>query len=285
MLLEGNLRGIQHLGIPVTDIDHTTSWYTSKLGFDVVHQPVIHTPEGDIRIAFLDKAGLVLEFYQLLGTALDEVAGRAHGHIDHFAMDVVDIQAALSQVKALEIEVDPGTPEGPVSLPQLWSAGVQYVFLAGAHGEKVEFNQRLDRNPGRRSQNLNGWSHLGIPVTDMVRSVAFYRQFGFKPVTKACIPTGGEEILITMLEMDGFLLELYQLLEADLVEIRARGDGHIDHFALDVVDVEQAFADLKSSGLTPLEEEPVFLPFFDNGVKYFNVRGPDGEKIEFNQKL
>lgn len=284
MLLEGNLRGIQHLGIPVTDIEQTQSWYAVKLGFRVLHQPVINTLDGDIKIAFLEKDGLVLEFYQLLGAALDEVAGRSHGHIDHLAIDVVDIQSALSLARAMGVKVDPGTPDGPVALP-LWSAGVRYVFLTGAGGEKIEFNQRLDLDPARRAENLGGWSHLGLPVTDMARSEAFYQRFGFKPVMRAAIPVGDEKVQISMLELDGFLLELYRLLEADLVEIRARKDGHIDHFALDVADTRLAYVELKSAGFTPLEEEPVFLPFWDNGVEYFNVRGPDGEKIEFNQLL
>ena len=284
MLLEGNLHGIQHLGIPVTDIEHAKTWYESKLGFSTIHEPAIETKDGVIKLAFLEKDGLVLEFYQLLGDALLEVSMRSHGHIDHFAMDVLDIRSALAEALGRDIRLDPGTPDGPVALP-LWSAGVEYVFLIGSHGEKVEFNQRLDLDPLRRSGNLGGWSHLGIPVTHIERSIDFYRQFGFEPVMQASIPVGDEEIKITMLEKDDFLLEFYQLLKTDLAEIKARKDGHIDHFALDVADVELAFAELKAAGYTPLEDAPVFLPFWENGVMYFNVRGPDGEKIEFNQRL
>ena len=42
---------------------------------------------------------------------------------------------------------------------------------------------------------------------------------------------------------------------------------------------------LKSSSFKVIEEQPVFLPFWSNGCKYFNILGPDGERLEFNQIL
>jgi catechol 2,3-dioxygenase-like lactoylglutathione lyase family enzyme len=285
MLLEGNLRGIQHLGLPIVDVEKAKAWYAEKLGFKVIHEPVVHTDQGDVRLAFLDRNGLILEFYQLFGEALEEVKTRGHGHIDHFAIDVLDINSALGAAKAKGIALDAGTPDGPVPIPQCWSKGVQYVFLTGSHGEKIEFNQRFDLDPSRRAENLDGWSHLGIPVTNIDKSRAFYSQFGFREVMYAAVPIGDEEVKIAMLEKEGFLLEFYQLLSADLPEIRSRKDGHIDHFALDVADAASAFAELKAAGVEPLEDVPIQLPFWKNGVKYFNVRGPDSEKVEFNQRL
>ncbi len=88
-----------------------------------------------------------------------------------------------------------------------------------------------------------------------------------------------------MMELGGLVLELYQLAGTQRAEIAARGDGHIDHVALDVADIKQAWDDVRAAGLEPLVDAPVFLPFWENGVKYFNVRGPDGEKVEFNQRL
>ena len=39
------------------------------------------------------------------------------------------------------------------------------------------------------------------------------------------------------------------------------------------------------AGFKVIEEAPVFLPFWKNGCKYFNITGPDGERLEFNQIL
>ena len=41
ILLENNLQGVQHLGIPVHDIEQSKAWYTEKLGFRVVHEPMV----------------------------------------------------------------------------------------------------------------------------------------------------------------------------------------------------------------------------------------------------
>jgi len=285
MLLKGNLNGFQHLGIPVVDIETTKIWYCDILGFETIHEPAIETPEGTIKLAFLQREDIVLEFYQLVGDALHEVKQRTHGHIDHFAMDVLDVRSALEEVKNKGAALYPETPDVPVEIPQFWPKGVEYIFLTASNGEKIEFNQRLDLDPNRRENNLNGWSHLGIPVTDISRSEAFYQQFGFEIVMQAVIPVEDQEIKASMMLFNDFTLEFYQLLPPDLEEIRNRKDGFIDHVALDVKDVDRAFEELKSAGLTPLEDEPVELPFWENGVKYFFVRGPDGEKIEFNQVL
>jgi catechol 2,3-dioxygenase-like lactoylglutathione lyase family enzyme len=137
------------------------------------------------------------------------------------------------------------------------------------------------------ADNIRGFQHLGLPVTDIARSEDFYRRLGFKTAMKTELPAGDDAIddavKVVMMELKGFVLELYQLVGSELAEVRARADGHIDHFALDVQDIDRALQDVRASGLTSLEGAPVFLPFWDKGVKYFSVRGPDGEKVEFNQ--
>ncbi len=133
--------------------------------------------------------------------------------------------------------------------------------------------------------NVQGFQHLGLPVTDIARSRAFYERLGFRAVFETTLPAEGGAIQVAMLDLSGFVLELYQLVGADLAGIAARGDGHVDHLALNVADIEQAWEAARAAGLTPLEDAPVFLPFWDKGCKYFTVRGPDGEKVEFNQIL
>jgi catechol 2,3-dioxygenase-like lactoylglutathione lyase family enzyme len=88
-----------------------------------------------------------------------------------------------------------------------------------------------------------------------------------------------------MMDFDGFVIELYQPAGKDQPGIRARGDGHIDHIALNVMDIRKAFAELEAAGLTIVEKEPVYLPFWEKGIKYFNVLGPDGERLEFAERM
>ena len=131
--------------------------------------------------------------------------------------------------------------------------------------------------------NLQGMQHLGLPVTNLVRSLAFYEQLGF--VTALRTDLAGP-VQVAMLEMGGMTIELYQKPGADLDQVAGRQDGHIDHIALDVLDIEAALTELKAAGFEILEPgAPVSLPLWSNGVRYFTVRGPDGEKVEFNQRL
>ena len=133
--------------------------------------------------------------------------------------------------------------------------------------------------------NLQGLQHLGLPVTGIVRSKAFYTQLGFRPILETELPSDNGAIQVAFLSLNSFILELYQPVGAEWDDIRARHDGHIDHVALDVLDIDQAFAAISAAGLQPLEETPQFLPFWEKGIRYFNVRGPDGEKVEFSERI
>jgi catechol 2,3-dioxygenase-like lactoylglutathione lyase family enzyme len=134
--------------------------------------------------------------------------------------------------------------------------------------------------------NLQGLQHLGLPVTNLERSLAFYANFGFTVAMRAEIPSEHGTVQVAMLEKDGLTIELYQQAGAKREEIATRHDGHLDHIALNVLDIEKAHAEIKAAGFEILEPDaPRFLPFWAHGVKFFTIRGPDGEKVEFNQSL
>jgi lactoylglutathione lyase len=133
--------------------------------------------------------------------------------------------------------------------------------------------------------NFSGLQHLGIPVTNLDKSVLFYTRLGFNRVLSAQVPEPAGTIHVAMMKRDNVIVELYQLTGKELEELRSRSDGHIDHIAFDVKDIDKAFGELKAAGFDTIEDEPVFLGFWDRGCKYFAIRGPDGEKLEFNQIL
>ena len=134
--------------------------------------------------------------------------------------------------------------------------------------------------------NLRGLQHIGLPVTNLERSKAFYSELGFVEIMRTDLPRASEAIQVAMMHHEELTLELYQLEKEERQMIANRTDGHIDHIALDVMDIEQAYTEICAAGLEVLEENaPVFLPFWDQGVKFFTIRGPDGEKVEFNQIL
>jgi lactoylglutathione lyase len=132
---------------------------------------------------------------------------------------------------------------------------------------------------------INHIQHIGLPVTNLDVSKAFYEKLGFANVMASGFDHKGGRGAVAMMQRGAMILELYQMPEAELREIRNRKDGHIDHIAFDVDSIEKAFASLKNAAFQVVEPEPVFLPFWEKGCKYFNVLGPDGERLEFNQIL
>lgn len=132
--------------------------------------------------------------------------------------------------------------------------------------------------------NITGLQHIGLPVTDLVQSRTFYMQMGFQVVMSKMLNSNEGITFVAMMKNGDLVLELYQLPEDEKNLISQREDGHFDHIALNVKDIQKAYREIKKTGLEILEEDaPKFLPFWTNGVKFFTVRGPDGEKVEFNQ--
>ena len=132
---------------------------------------------------------------------------------------------------------------------------------------------------------INRLQHVGIPVTDIIVSESFYRSLGFENVMGAGFEFNGGKGRVAMMQLKDIIIEIYQMPETELAEIRGRSNGHIDHIAFDVDDIDQTYSELKQAGFNILEPEPVFLAFWSKGCKYFNITGPDGERLEFNQIL
>ena len=132
---------------------------------------------------------------------------------------------------------------------------------------------------------INRLQHIGVPVSDLVISKAFYNRLGFTDVMNAGFIHQGGDGKVCMMQLDAILMELYQMPEPELSNVRQRKDGHIDHIAFDVDDIDATFALLKNEGFAVIEEQPVFLNFWEKGCKYFNITGPDGERLEFCQIL
>lgn len=126
-------------------------------------------------------------------------------------------------------------------------------------------------------QYVTGVQHLGLPTRDPGKTAAFYEQLGFVPVLHTRVPATQEEVFF--LQLGGILLEVYGTDEC------AGRDGAIDHIALNVTDIQRTWEQVKALGMTPLEPSIQELPFWERGVRYFNIYGINHEKIEFCQIL
>ena len=120
---------------------------------------------------------------------------------------------------------------------------------------------------------VNTIRHIGIPTSDLEASVAFYELLGFSVDRRIeCGPAGDR---IAFVIAGDCTIELYECVEAVGV------NGPIDHITLNAPNLENAYEKLTALGYEVLEKEIQTLPSFDGGVKFFSIRGPAGEKVEF----
>lgn len=124
------------------------------------------------------------------------------------------------------------------------------------------------------SNYVMGLDHIGIPTMDMEATIAFFSALGF--TIRYETVNNGDRVLF--LECQGVVVETYEVKEA------AGKRGAIDHMALKVSDLDKALEEVQKTGY-PVIEGPCFLNFWDNGVRYFMVQGPNGEVVEFAQTL
>lgn len=134
-------------------------------------------------------------------------------------------------------------------------------------------------------QNFQGLQHIGLPVVDLEASKTFYARLGFRPVMERTFEEPDGSVTAVMVKRGDVVIELYRLPDGRRAEIGTRRDGHIDHIAFSVRDIDSTFAEIRAAGFETLESEPVQLPFWKEGCRYFAIRGPSGEKLEFNQIL
>jgi len=124
-----NIIGLQHIGIPVNDMDTVLAFY-SKLGFEKEYE----TTNGKERMVFLKKGILVLETYQ------NGCASLRNGAWDHVALDVLDIEETWKEVvEGLGIP----SLEGSIQFLPFWKNGVRFFTIVGPSMEKIEFSQKL----------------------------------------------------------------------------------------------------------------------------------------------
>lgn len=123
-------------------------------------------------------------------------------------------------------------------------------------------------------ENIKGLQHIGIPTNDIEKTMEFYGKLGFE----TALETADKDTRVAFLKLKDLVVETY---ENGMAVLR---DGAVNHIALDVADIEEAYAYVSGLGIKILEEI-TFLPFWENGVKFFIAEGPNLERLEFAQYL
>lgn len=150
----------------------------------------------------------------LLGSqAVRLVEGQAQGHgrIDHVALTVPDMDAALARLTARGIALDPQvTPNGPELIPEFWDAGLRFVYLSGPEGARIELCQRVSGAPAQI-----GHDHIGIPCADLPTMQAFFEGQGARLTTAIDLARPEGTIPVRFLDFHNGVIELFQPTAAD----------------------------------------------------------------------
>jgi lactoylglutathione lyase len=124
---------------------------------------------------------------------------------------------------------------------------------------------------------VTGIQHVGIPTDDIEKTIAFYCGLGFQVAFRTINKSANEQV--AFLRLKNLTIETYE------THCASNKAGAVDHIALDVSDIDAAFQEIKAGGYFMLDKEIQFLPFWENGVRFFTIEGPNAEKIEFSQML
>ena len=283
MELRDNIRGVQHLGIPVCKIEETKKFYIENFGFEVMHEKEIFYPEK-MHICFLKLGDLVVELFEFKNEAVrKEVESRVTGVYDHFAIDAADFDDYAAMLINKGLPLAPGTADGVVLYENIKTKGIRGVNFVSPNGEVVEICYDNARSYVGKT-GLLGWDHLAVRTKDINKSMSFYAELGFVMTGNGYLDTPDGRLLIAFMTMKGFTLELIQLVGAAVNDPDTWKTGKIDHISLDVKNAQDAFMEARSRGYKVLDFGLKELPLFEHGCKFFSIEGPDGEKIEFNQK-
>ena len=129
-----------------------------------------------------------------------------------------------------------------------------------------------------------GLQHIGIPVVDLDEAVRFYHRLGFELRHQKKTHHNGTPVDAAFVALHDMVIELY-LVEGDRENVQIRSAGNIDHVAINCIDIEKLYDLIRGTGIVMYDTEIQFVDFYDNGVKFFRVTGPNHEIIEFNQIL
>lgn len=135
-----------------------------------------------------------------------DAGSMGHGLIDHLALAVDDVGAAMAAVQAKGGQLDSAvTPDGPLFIPEFWKEGTRYVFFAGPEGARIELCAR----PGLARAGLPGHDHIGIAARDFGDMRRFFLDLGLSEVAATVLERPGGNIPVSFLGLGASVVELY----------------------------------------------------------------------------
>jgi len=135
-----NLKNIDHIGIAVTNMQESLSFWETSLGIEP--HSIQEVPEQKLKTAFLPVGDTDIELLE--ATSADSSVAKfieKHGEgLHHIAIRVDDIDAALAELKAKGIQLIDETPRNGAG-----GTRIAFVHPRATHGVLLELCERKQK--------------------------------------------------------------------------------------------------------------------------------------------
>jgi len=275
------LKGVNYVGIGVSDIDKSLKFYGDLLGFTEVMfdytgslpgmEKVKDKPETKARVVMLKNQNIgplglgMIELIQLLPPAKPEPCVVA---IDRLWGDVGLAEVAFNtrnSAKVFEMLLEKGvkavvTPGGGLFHPTNIEVG--YAYMRDIDDTLIEFVDGYACRSIGEDTRIEGVNHVGFGVSDIEKSLRFYRELGFTELVleyrgrlaamATLFPITPPEIRCPMLaNYYGATLEIIQLQPPAKPTPYRESWGHlgVTEFGIEVSNLEKAYEELQQKGM------------------------------------
>lgn len=122
---------------------------------------------------------------------------------------------------------------------------------------------------------LTGLAHIGVFVSDMTRTLAFYCDTLGLTLDERFVQPNGTEL--AFVHVGACIIEF--ICRAD--HFVPNAEGPIAHICFDVEDIHGLVEDLRAKGVAFKADQPAALVGGLTGITNIFLTGPDGESLEF----
>jgi len=140
----------------------------------------------------------------------------------------------------------------------------------------------------KEDSNITGLAHICIYTKNLEESLRFYeRHLDFEMTYRTVVGREKQDgffpLQYILIRRGSCIIELLQPADTDKVEVGAK--GIVDHFALEVKNIEKVFERLKAAGVVDEADKIFHFPDLFDGSRAFFIKGPSGEGIELFEYL
>lgn len=263
------ITGVAHMAIYAHDVDAALRFYCGFLGFEEISP--LKQPDGSLFLTFIK-----INDRQYIELFPEREAGSQR--MGHISFETEDVEAMRVYLAAKGVEVPPKVGVG--------RAGAINFTVKDPDGVGVEFAQypensvfaRLRGRSMPASRVSEHVSHLGILVSSLSRSMAFYRDIlGFSETWRGS-RDGKTLSWVNAKVPDGDDYIELMLYSGDAPPPAERGTS--DHLCLVVSDIEKTKAALEARPGRKDYTRPLEIRTGINRKRQMNLYDPDGTRTE-----